>query len=118
MKKWIFIFVLQSSCISMEMAKTSELNREEIKKVFVAHQEQISLCYESAASSKKDTGKMVFEFEVNDQGQVIYAQWNEERSTLRQRAIGDCIAGKMKTWVFPQAASTETAWVYYPVIFK
>lgn len=118
MWKWIFLTAVLVSCATVELAKVSELNREEVKKVFVSHQNEIEGCHNQVPQKEKALGKMVFEFEVNDAGKVIHSAWVDDKSSLKNEPLGACIAEKIKTWDFPKAASTETAFVYYPVLFK
>ncbi len=122
--KWLVGSVaLLTACSNVELAKPSEVNREEVKKVFVAHTTEIHECHTKFADPPLDSGtnkssKMVFGFEIDDAGKVIHSQWVEDKSTLLNAKLGECIATGIKQWSFPKAATTETTYVYYPVIFN
>lgn len=101
----------------MSLAKKSDIDRNGIRKAFVDNQKEIAECYDTLANAKKLKGKMVFDFTIDDQGKVISSTISEEKSTLKDKALGECIATKMKSWTFPKSASTETTQVFYPLLF-
>lgn len=113
----ILVTFFMISCSSFQFENKSDINREGIRQTFIQNSKDIHTCYEEHGSEKKLSGKLIFDFEVDDQGRILHSKTSEEKSTIHDNDLGECIGTKMKTWVFPKSASTETTRVFYPIYF-
>lgn len=117
-KGLIVIFFFMTSCSVFQFDNKSDVNREGIRKTFTDNSADIQNCYTAHPPELNVPSKLIFDFEVDDQGRLMNATTNEEKSTMRNPDLGKCICEKMKTWTFPKSASTETTRVLYPVYFS
>lgn len=107
-----------TACSVFQFDNKSDVNREGIRKTFTDNTSDIQSCYSAHPPELNLAGKLIFDFEVDDQGQLINATTNDEKSTIHNPELGQCICEKMKTWTFPKSASTETTRILYPVYFS
>lgn len=113
----ILVTFFMISCSSFQFENKSEINREGIRQTFIHNSNDIHSCYKQHGEEKNISGKLIFDFEVDDQGHVLNAKASNDKSTIRDLDLGECIGAKMKAWVFPKSASTETTRVFYPIYF-
>ena len=65
------------------------------------HRSEIRWCYEAALQRNPGLrGKVTMAFNIQPNGVVSYAGTKE--STVGDSALENCIASKIKTWIFPK----------------
>jgi hypothetical protein len=113
-------YVLVSLFFSANIyAFEAEQQNEQLKAAVSVHSHEIKACYKNNLSQMKNAqGKIVVDFEVNDQGVLIKSDINNKKTTLKNKILTECILGKFKTWIFPAAAKGTTTSVSYPFIFR
>lgn len=114
----VLISICITSCSSFQFENKSEVNREGVRQTFVKNQQDIQDCYKKHPPELVVASKLIFDFEVDDQGRLINATTDKEKSTMHNPELGTCICEKMRTWTFPKSASTETTRILYPVYFS
>jgi hypothetical protein len=102
--------------MSFNLDNGPAIDRNGIRKVMVAHENDISECY--MHSGTKETGKMVFDFEIDDRGKLLYSKMNTDKSSFQHKALGACVSIKMMEWQFPPSNSTMTTQIFWPIVFK
>ncbi len=108
-------FLLSAKTFGFEADQQKEL----IKAAISAHSDQIRMCYRDNEKKLKGVkGKMVIDFEINDQGALTKSGINEKKSILKNEILMDCISEKAKAWVFPAAPKGQVLSISYPFVFK
>jgi hypothetical protein len=92
------------------------IDPELIRKVVHEHRAQIRTCYETQLTTTPDlAGKLISAWTIDQSGTVTEAHTQE--STLRERAVEQCVASKIKSWRFPIPKGGGEVFVTYPFIF-
>lgn len=93
------------------------LDRETIRRVIRRHRNEYRFCYEKELNRKRDlNGKIKVKFTIAGNGSVIASQVVE--STMKNASVENCLAAKIKRWVFPAPKGGGIVVVTYPFIFK
>lgn len=89
------------SIVSENVQVLSGLSKDIINAVVARHRSEIRSCYESALQRNPGLrGKVVMAFNIQPNGIVSSASTKE--STLGDASLENCIASKIKTWIFPK----------------
>jgi len=87
--------------VSENVQVLSGLSKDIINAVVARHRSEIRWCYEAALQKNPSLrGKVVMAFNIQPNGVVSYAGTKE--STVGDAALENCIASKIKTWIFPK----------------
>lgn len=93
------------------------LDKELIRKVIHANRGQIRYCYESQLNRfPKLEGKVAVKFVISPSGSV--ASSSVASSTVGNPEMETCVAGRVRTWIFPKPKGGGVVIVTYPFIFK
>lgn len=93
------------------------LDKELIRQVIHSHRSQIQYCYEKELNTNPNlAGKIMTYFVITGQGTVSMARVQE--TTMKNRAVEDCLVGRVKSWQFPKPKGGGIVVVTYPFIFK
>lgn len=93
------------------------LDKEIIRRIVQEHASQIRYCYERELTRTPGiSGKIKMKWVINGEGRVTQAQ--KEESQMHNANVENCLATKIKTWVFPKPKGGGIVIVSYPFIFK
>ncbi|NPC48602.1 TonB family protein [Corallococcus sp. AB032C] len=93
------------------------LDKELIRQVIQRNRGQIRYCYESLLNRfPKLGGKVSVKFVISANGSV--ATSNVAQSTAGNSDLETCVAGRVRTWKFPEPKGGGSVIVTYPFIFK
>lgn len=93
------------------------LDKELIRQVIHRNRNQIRYCYESQLTRyPKLNGKVAIKFVISGAGSV--ASSSVAQSTAGNAELETCVAGRVRTWVFPKPKGGGIVVVTYPFIFK
>lgn len=93
------------------------LDKELIRQVIKRNIGQIRYCYESELTrSPKLGGKVSIKFVISASGAV--AQSSVADSSMGNATVETCVAGRVRTWVFPKPKGGGVVIVTYPFVFK
>jgi TonB family protein len=93
------------------------LDRELVRKVIRDHAGQIRYCYESQLTKfPKLRGTVSIKFIISADGKVVSS--NVASSTAGNAELETCVAGRVRTWLFPKPKGGGAVAVTYPFIFK
>ena len=96
---------------------TGALDKETIQRIIRQHRNEYRYCYEKELNRKRDlNGKIVMKFTIAGNGSVIASGVDE--TTMNSPEVEQCIASKIKRWVFPAPKGGGIVVVKYPFIFK
>lgn len=102
---------------STDLAVTGSLDKELIRQVIRRNVGQIRYCYESQLSRFPNlNGKVAVRFIISANGSV--AQSQVAQSTVNNSELETCVAGRVRTWQFPEPKGGGVVVVTYPFIFK
>lgn len=102
---------------SSEPTVMGSLDKELIRKVIHANRGQIRFCYEAQLNRfPKLEGKVAIKFVISPSGSV--ASSSVAQSTVGNPELETCVAGRVRTWMFPKPKGGGVVIVTYPFIFK
>ncbi|GHG82842.1 adventurous gliding motility protein GltG [Comamonas sp. JC664] len=102
---------------SSEPEVMGSLDKELIRKVIHMNRGQIRYCYESMLNRfPKLGGKVAVKFVIAANGSV--ASSSVAQSTAGNAELETCVAGRVRTWKFPEPKGGGVVVVTYPFIFK
>ncbi len=102
---------------SSEPTVMGSLDKELIRKVIHANRGQIRFCYESQLNRfPKLDGKVAIKFVISPSGSVASSQ--VAQTTVSNAELEACVAGRVRTWIFPKPKGGGVVVVTYPFIFK
>ncbi|HZA51548.1 MAG TPA: adventurous gliding motility protein GltG, partial [Myxococcaceae bacterium] len=111
-KKGVDIGIAASDPVVM-----GSLDKELIRQVIRRNIGQIRYCYESQLSRyPKLSGKVSVKFTITGQGSVSSS--SVAQSTANNAELETCVAGRVRTWIFPKPKGGGIVLVTYPFIFK
>ncbi|MFL5319866.1 MAG: adventurous gliding motility protein GltG [Myxococcaceae bacterium] len=101
---------------SSEPTVMGSLDKELIRQVIKRNINQIRYCYESQLTrNPKLSGKVSVKFVISASGTV--AQSQVAQSTAGNAELETCVAGRVRTWVFPKPKGGGVVIVTYPFVF-
>lgn len=93
------------------------IDREAIRRVVKANQNQLKACYERALNRDPGLyGKIVLEWVIGAGGHVDSAK--VKSSTMGSSEVEQCCVARLKTWRFPDPPKNQEAVVSYPFTFN
>jgi TonB family protein len=102
---------------SSEPVVMGSLDKELIRQVIQRNRGQIRFCYESQLTKyPKLSGKVAVKFVIGGEGNVLSS--NVAQSTAGNAELETCVAGRVRTWLFPKPKGGGVVVVTYPFIFK
>jgi TonB family protein len=102
---------------SSEPLVMGSLDKELIRQVIQRNRGQIRFCYESQLTKyPKLAGKVAVKFVINAEGKVVSSE--VAQSTAGNAELEQCVAGRVRTWLFPKPKGGGVVVVTYPFIFK
>jgi len=102
---------------SSEPLVMGSLDKELIRQVIQRNRGQIRFCYESQLTKyPKLSGKVAVKFVINAEGGVVSS--TVAQSTAGNAELETCVAGRVRTWLFPKPKGGGVVVVTYPFIFK
>lgn len=92
------------------------IDREAVRRVIRSILSEIKSCYERQLRSNSSLeGKVVIQFEIEEQGRVRVAK--TKSSSLNSSEVESCVASRIKEQRFPEPPSGVTAVVDFPFVF-
>ncbi|HLL04936.1 MAG TPA: adventurous gliding motility protein GltG [Myxococcaceae bacterium] len=102
---------------SSEPVVMGSLDKELIRQVIQRNRGQIRFCYESQLTKyPKLSGKVAIRFVITAEGTVSSS--DVAQSTASNAELEKCVAGRVRTWLFPKPKGGGVVVVTYPFIFK
>ena len=102
---------------SSEPTVMGSLDKELIRQVIKRNVNQIRYCYESQLTRyPKLEGKVSVKFVISASGAVASSQ--VAGSTAGNAELETCVAGRVRTWMFPKPKGGGVVIVTYPFVFK
>jgi hypothetical protein len=99
--------------------KTETRTMDVIRKIVADHRKPVRECYQKARQELKDLqGDLVIHFVLDPRGKIKAIEVNQERSTLKSSAVGDCAISVLKGIEFPPSSRGMDTSVNYPYNFK
>ena len=93
------------------------LDKELIRQVIRSHRDQIRYCYETQLARFPNLkGKVAVKFVISAVGSVASSQ--VAQSTAGNGELEMCVAGRVRTWVFPKPKGGGVVVVTYPFLFQ
>jgi hypothetical protein len=93
------------------------LDPEIIRRIVREHAGQIRYCYEQELNRTPGlAGKVIMKWVISGEGKVTSAQ--KESSEMKNANVENCMASRIKTWVFPKPKGGGIVLVSYPFVFK
>ncbi|HEY8207354.1 MAG TPA: adventurous gliding motility protein GltG [Myxococcaceae bacterium] len=93
------------------------LDKELIRQVIRSHRDQIRYCYETQLARFPNLkGKVAVKFVISAVGSV--ASSSVSQSTVGNSELEMCVAGRVRTWVFPKPKGGGVVVVTYPFLFQ
>lgn len=96
---------------------TGGLDRDQIAEVIARNIGQITYCYEQGLQKKSDlSGRVSVRFQIGGAGRVSTSR--VANSSVRSAQVEQCIAGKVRNWIFPKPVGGVNVAVTYPFVLR
>jgi len=96
---------------------TGALDKDIIRRIVRAHINEVRYCYNQAlARDPRAVGRVTLQFTIGGTGKVPVAVVQE--STMKDPAVGTCIAKAVKRWTFPKPQGGGSVVIRYPFILE
>jgi TonB family protein len=106
-----------ASVVAGEPEVEGPLDREVIRAIIQRNRNQIRYCYESQLNRVPALqGEVAVKFMIAANGDVSSAQ--VVRSSVEQPELEGCVAGRVRTWLFPKPKGGAAVTVIYPFVFS
>jgi hypothetical protein len=93
------------------------LDKDIIRRIVRAHINEVRYCYNQAlARDPNAKGRVAVQFTIGGTGKVPSAVVQE--TTMKDAAVGNCIAQSVKRWVFPKPEGGGSVIVTYPFVLE
>lgn len=93
------------------------LDKDIVRRVVRAHINQVRHCYnQGLVRDPTARGKVAVQFTIGQTGKVPLAVVS--KTTLKDAAVGNCIAKAVRRWKFPRPAGGGTVMVTYPFVLN
>jgi TonB family protein len=93
------------------------IDREEIRRVVMAHVNDVKHCYDQGLKRQPGLeGRVVLKFLIGKTGTVIGV--TVPQTTLNDRQVEQCMVGAATKWTFPKPKGEGDVSFVYPFIFK
>jgi hypothetical protein len=93
------------------------LDKETVRRIIRSHVGELRYCYESLLNRYPNLGgKVKVRFAVAQSGDVATSE--VAQSTAGVPELGECVAGRVRTWHFPVPAHSVGYIISYPFLFK
>ena len=93
------------------------LDRDIIRRIVRAHINEIRYCYnQGLARDPNARGRVAIQFTISGQGKVPSAVVQE--TTMRDAAVGSCMAQAVRRWTFPKPEGGGNVIVTYPFVLE
>ncbi len=103
--------------LGAEAAVASGLDRDQIAAVINRNLGQVRFCYEQGLQGSPDlNGRVAVDFTIGGNGLVKLA--GIESSSMKSKAVEDCILMRLKTWKFPLPDGGVDVKVTYPFMLR
>ena len=100
-----------------QLSVNGSLDGAVIRRVIRQHQPEMRYCYEKQLRvSPGLAGRLTLALTIGANGAVTTAR--AESSTLGETAVGSCVTGYAKRWVFPEPRGGGVVVVRYPFVFE
>ncbi len=102
-----------------EEVEAQVLDKEMVGKTMQRHYKAITYCYQKEVNKDKTLkGKVVVAFKIQIDGSVTDISFDKDKTTLKSKAVQECIAGKLKVIKFPERKKGEPQPVTFPFKFE
>lgn len=102
-----------------EEIEAQELDKEMVAKTMQRHYKAITYCYQKEVNKDKTLkGKVVVMFKIQIDGSVSDISFDKDKTTLKSKAVQECVAGKLKVIKFPERKKGEPQPVTFPFKFE
>ncbi len=93
------------------------LDPESIRRIVRSHTGEVRYCYEFELTRTPGLyGQIVMTWVINGEGEVIQATVAETQ--MKNATVENCLASRIKKWVFPKPKDGDNVIVHYPFVFK
>jgi hypothetical protein len=104
---------------SLAQGIAGDAENGQLRSAIAVHTSEMRVCYRDNQKSLKGAqGKVFYEFEVNDKGELIKVEFSPKKSAFKNEVLNSCILEKAKTWTYPAAPAGKTVKVLFPFTFK
>ncbi|MBK8236072.1 MAG: AgmX/PglI C-terminal domain-containing protein [Deltaproteobacteria bacterium] len=93
------------------------MDKDVIRRVVRSHLDDVKRCYEAGLVHDPTlTGRVAIQFTIGGEGAVTAA--NVQASEVKDAAVAECIAKRIRTWVFPKPEGGGNVVVTYPFLLE
>lgn len=126
MKKliWIFALILCSCQTPQQVAdqkSSSKMDSKGVRKTILSHRKYIGNCYGKTLTQKGSEhlkGAVMVNFVIGPDGKAHSARIIEEQSTIKSKALNDCLLAGLTSWDFPVHPDGKDVTINYPFVFR
>jgi len=93
------------------------LDKDIIRRIVRSHINEVRACYNDGLAKNPDlSGRVGIQFTIGSDGKV--SKTKVATTTLKDKAVGKCVAGAIKSWKFPRPKGGGVVVVTYPFVFE
>lgn len=120
MKSNSALLIVLSLCAACSTApQEKEFSHDAVRETIREHASDVKMCYvDYLAVHAKDAGKIIIEWVIDDQGEVLSESVKPVSNTFKNNIVYNCIAEKLVQWKFPATPHGREAVIKYPFLFN
>lgn len=114
------LMILTLTACGSASKDASKVDRDGIRNTVFSNSKSVRECYGQAlakSGNEKMSGKIYVNFDIDTEGKAQKASVVEDRTTLKDPGLQQCVLNQLSQWNFPKPPDGQIVNVIYPFLF-